>query len=125
MAEKVVLVCDKCGKDAEDRIFVTFARGGQMTMDMCKKHMTSAFGTSRPERKDAVKEVPLVNGTSPNHASNGTVDHVVVEMLPCPECGKEYKGNLGLSIHRARHHGYVSDKPYNVARREAKEKATA
>lgn len=125
MAEKVVLVCDKCGKDAEDRIFVTFARGGQMTMDMCKKHMTSAFGTSRPERKDAVKEVPLVTSPSPSSNGHPTEASAGVEMLPCPECGKEYKGNLGLSIHRARHHGYVSDKPYNVARREAKEKATA
>lgn len=121
MAEKTVLVCDKCGKDAEDRIFVTFARGGQMTMDLCKKHMTNAFGTARPERKEAVKDVPLVsNGNGQIHPSLPQTGDEEVEMLICADCGKECKGNLGLSIHRARFHGYVSMKPDNIRKREAK-----
>lgn len=67
----------------------------------------------RPRRKP-LEGAEALNGQTKSHKAKTGGD------LQCPDCPRKFVNNVGLGIHRAKHHGYVSPQK---AQRLAREKA--
>ena len=62
MAEKMILVCDTCGKPAEETVTIKAARGN-FVKDLCASHVNELVAGARRPRRGRPKAV--VAGSAP------------------------------------------------------------